>query len=260
MSRIKKIIKLATLPEMSILPGHLAFFVILAIFPITSLLGVISSLFQTSDFLTQIFTYMPDYIEDIITPFFNESINTFNITFIAIGLYVSSNAAYAIITASNTVYKFPKKDYIHQKIKAIFITFWIIILFIISILILAFGNTILNFLTDVTTIGSYILDNYIVIALTQFLVSALVIFIIIKVIYTMAPDGKIYSKNTNIGSLFTTFGILITTVIFSYYFTNIANYDMLYGYLANIAALMLIIYFISYIFILGIIINKYFYE
>ncbi len=260
MSKIKKMIKLATIPEMSILPGHLAFFVILAIFPITSLLGVLSSLFASADYMSQVFSYLPDYLEDILLPFFNESLNTFNITFIAIGLYVSSNAAYAIITASNTVYKFPKKDYIHQKIKAIFMTFWIIILFIISLIVLAFGSSILDFLIGFSSIGSYIAQNIVVITIMQFVLSSFVIFITIKVLYTMAPDGKIFSKNVNIGALFTTLGILLVTTGFSFYFNNLANYEVFYGYLANIAAMMLIIYFISYIFILGIIINNYYYS
>ena len=61
----------------------------------------------------------------------------------------------------------------------------------------------------------------------------------------MAPDQKIKSKYVNYGALFATLSILLLTGGYSFYVTNIANYDVIYGSLANIAILMLLVYFIS---------------
>ena len=50
-SFLKKILELITRPEMKVLPGQLAFFIILAIFPLLTLIGYIGSnisLFSTA--------------------------------------------------------------------------------------------------------------------------------------------------------------------------------------------------------------------
>ena len=84
----------------------------------------------------------------------------------------------------------------------------------------------------------------------------IVIFFLIKLLYTIAPDQKIEHKYTNKGALFTTFMWLILTIVFSYYINNIARYDLVYGNLANIVILMFWFYLLAYVFIIGIIINR----
>ena len=73
-------------------------------------------------------------------------------------------------------------------------------------------------------------------------------------------DKKIKSKFVNYGALFATFAIIIVTTFYSIYVNNVAHYDVIYGGLANIAILMLLIYIISYIIVLGIAINHNYYE
>ena len=80
-------------------------------------------------------------------------------------------------------------------------------------------------------------------------------FIFVKLIYTLAPDKKISSKYVNIGAAFTTIGWTFVTAIYSYYANNMANYALFYGNMSNIIILMIWIYIISYIFVIGILIN-----
>jgi membrane protein len=73
-----------------------------------------------------------------------------------------------------------------------------------------------------------------------------------KVLFTIAPDKKVPANRVNLGAIFTTFGIIIVTDIYSYYITHFAHYDIFYAGLSNIAILMLWIYFLSYIIVIGI--------
>ena len=75
----------------------------------------------------------------------------------------------------------------------------------------------------------------------------------------ITPDSKIPSKDTTKGALFTTFGVTIVTLIYSYYVANFSNYDIFYGGLTNIVIMMMWIYLISYIIVIGISINTHAY-
>ena len=75
-------------------------------------------------------------------------------------------------------------------------------------------------------------------------------------IYVIAPDERIRSKYVNKGSLFTTIGWLIVTVILSYYINNVARFDLVYGNLANIVILLLWFYVLAYVFVIGLQLNK----
>ena len=77
----------------------------------------------------------------------------------------------------------------------------------------------------------------------------------IKILYTMAPDKNIPSNQTNYGALFTTFGWIISTYIYSIYINNYARYSIFYGGLANLIILMLWLYLLAYIFTIGLALN-----
>ena len=83
---------------------------------------------------------------------------------------------------------------------------------------------------------------------------------LIKVIFTIAPDKHIPSKFMNRGAWFTTIGLIISSLIYSYYANNIANYSYIYGNLANIMVLIMFVYVISYLLVVGIALNANIYN
>ena len=83
----------------------------------------------------------------------------------------------------------------------------------------------------------------------------IVTYILLKLLYALAPDTKVSSKTVTKGALFTTIGWMLVTALYSYYANNLANYSVFYGSLANLIILMVWIYIISYILVIGIAIN-----
>ena len=71
----------------------------------------------------------------------------------------------------------------------------------------------------------------------------------------MAPDKKMPSTNVNGGAIFTTIGFILITKLYSFYIAEFANYSVFYGSLANIVILMLWVYFLSYVFVIGMAMN-----
>ncbi|MFV0249890.1 MAG: YihY/virulence factor BrkB family protein [Bacilli bacterium] len=243
---------------MAILPGHLAFFLILAIVPIITVIGFICSMFSISlvDITNFIGEIIPNEVEEILIPFLSNVPNETNIfIFMAIGIFLAANGASTIIVVSNSLYDIENNGYIRRRIKALFLTIILMTAFFIILILLAFGNIIFKFILDLSIFSDVSSQLYYLFILFKWPIAFLVVLFLVKVMYTFAPDKMIPSKYVNSGALFTTICWSIVTAIYSYYASNIANYNLFYGNLSNIIILMIWIYIISYIFVIGIAIN-----
>ena len=132
-------------------------------------------------------------------------------------------------------------------------TIFLVLLFLFILVVPLFGNLII---TAIKNINDSYTDGIIsIINILNGPLSWLIIFFFIKLLYTMAPDINIRSSQTTYGALFTSFGWIISTAIYSFYINNIANYSLFYGSLANIIILMLWTYLLAFIFTIGLALN-----
>ena len=111
MKKIKKFLidlwHVLRLPEMLILPGNLAFFLILSLAPLISLFGLVASSLSlsTSSITNYVSNFLPKEVIEILLPFIDGSgINITNIVLVILGFFVASNGPDSIITASNFLY------------------------------------------------------------------------------------------------------------------------------------------------------------
>ena len=244
-------------PEMLVLPGQLAFFFILSIVPTITLIGYGAGLLNLST----------DVIYNFITTAFNENIaNTLivnpshalgvkYIITILFGYYFASNGAASIIVTSNTIYGIENTSFIKRRIKAFLMTFIIILLFIFMIIVPVLGSKITEMIAYVN-MNQSVTDK--ILSVFNFLrgpITWFIMFVFIKMIYTMAPDKKVESRYVNKGAIFTTVGWVLATNIYSYYIGHYAKYDVFYGGLANIIVLMLWFLILAYILTIGIAVN-----
>lgn len=252
-------IKVLRRPDMVLLPGNLSFFFVLAIIPMLGLISYGASNLNLStdvlyDFIESSFsTEMADIVLGINLGSMNGI--SFFIT-VLLGFYIASNSADAIIVASNTIYHIENKPFFKRRLKAFGMTLLIVILLIFMLIVPVFGNTIINLIKDVNINELITMRIIAVINLLRGPVSWLIIFVIIRIIYAVAPDSKPKNRVINYGAIFTTIGWILGTKIYSSYVTNVADYSVLYGSLASIVVLMIWIYCLSYIFTIGIALNS----
>lgn len=257
-SYLKRILNLITRPEMKILPGQLAFFLVLAIFPLLTLFGYIGSqmISIVEPVINSISQLIPENVLQIVLPFIENSHISGNVMFFMIvGFILVSNGTYSIIITSNELYNIKNEDYIKDRVKAFFMIILLMFLFIFIFVVLAYGNLILDKVMEFDIFKSISNHIYFVFVLLKWPVAFVLIFWILKIIYTISPDEKISSKFMNKGALFTTIGWIITTSVYSYYVSNIANYSLFYGSISGIIVMMIWIYILTYIFVMGIAIN-----
>lgn len=245
-------------PEMLILPGQIAFFIFLSMVPTITLIGYACSYLRLSnDFVqTLMSNVLGGDIADLVTPIITatEITPTFFIT-LGVGYFIASNGMASIIVASNTIYNIKDSGFFKRRLKAIVMELVIVVLFLFILIFPLLGQSLINlihyFNFDAETTS-------IVVNVLHFLsgpLSWVIIFLFIKMIYTMAPDKKIPSRNVNGGAIFTTAGWILVTMAYSYYIAHYANYSVFYGSLANIVILMLWTYLLSYILVIGMAMN-----
>ena len=246
-------------PDMVALPGNLAFFFVLAIIPTLALISYSASILNLStDFLYDFMakSFSSELADLILGVHLSSNMGIRFIITIVIGLYISSNGADSIITASNKIYGIKNKSWIKRRIKALGISLLIVILLLFMLIVPVFGNTITNLIKDVN-LNQGITDKIIsIFSLLKGPISWIIIFLIIKMIYTIAPDKKINTRLINYGVWFTSICWIFGTKLFSWYINNYAFYSVLYGGIANIVVLMIWVYCLCYIFTVGIALNS----
>lgn len=255
----QNLIEVLRRPDMIVLPGNLAFFFVLAIIPLFSIISYGASVLNLSvdflyDFLASSFS---NDIADIILGVNLDS--TMGIQFfitVIIGFYIASNGADSIITASNTIYGIENKGWLKRRFKAFGMSILIVILLVFMLIVPVFGNIITGLVQEVN-FNIKITNRIIaVFNLLKGPISWLIMFVIIRTIYAIAPDRKPRHRVLNYGALFTTLGWVIGTEVYSAYVTGYAEYSHLYGGLASIVVLMIWIYALAYIFTIGIALNS----
>lgn len=250
-------------PEMRVLPGQLAFFFFMTLIPLIALFGGLISVLDlpynsVSDILN---SYFPNGTAKLLETISTKVDINFNlIIFFVSSIVLASNGAHSMIIASNQIYKINDKSYIKRRIKAIFMTLVIIILLLFMLFIPVFGDNIFNFIASLggpSSLKIFVVSCY---KILKYPLSFAFIYWLIKILYIFAPDKRIDRHNVVYGSLFTSATWILVTQIYSWYIENFSNYATFYGSISNILILMLWLYFICYIFVLGMALNVTKYE
>ncbi len=250
--------KIISRPEMAILPGQLAYFFVLSVVPIITLIGYTASFFNLP------FTFIGEFIEnsfsketvELIMPILgNVKFDIKFIFLILVGFYIASDGCKSLIITSNAIYGIETNNKIKTRTKAIVMTMLIVVLFLFILIVPVFGNKIIDLIKYVKTDEAIVRNIEKIFYFLKGPFTWLVMFIFIKIIYTMAPDKKISSISVNRGTIFTTVLWTIMTFIYSYYVTHFARYDLLYAGLSNIVILMLWVYLLAVIFVIGLALN-----
>lgn len=255
---LKNIIDILKRPEMLTLPSTLAYYFVLSVVPVISILLLIAGSFNLSiSYITEFIekNFSPELMK-LITPMFTEQ--TFSIGFviyILVAFFLASNGSNAIIVASNMIFNVPNGHYVKRRIKAFIITLLIFILFTFLLVVPVFGEQILSILTIVGFKNNVLKAIKILYPILNIPITLLVTFYFIKLIYIIAPDEKVKSNYVTKGTLFTAICWFIVTFGYSYYIKNIAKYSVYYAGLSTIVILMVWFYILAYIFVIGLSLN-----
>ena len=255
---VLKIFRLLMKPEMRILPGQLAFFIVITIIPLVALIATITAALSIS---TETIRYVinesfPTEVAGIINGIITgDGINFNIIIFYFSAFLLASNGCYSMINTSNEIYKVKPRKFIPRRLKAISMTFILVFLFLFLVLVPVFGTNIFDILVGILGEGRITILLKKILSIIKYPIVITIIYLNIKLMYVIAPDKEIPSKSTTKGAMFTTVGWVLATEVFAFYIEKFARYDIFYGSISNILILLLWVYLLSYIFVLGMVIN-----
>jgi membrane protein len=255
---IHNFFKVLKRPEMEVLPGHLAFSFVLSLVPSLTILTYIATMLHfdmsfISDFMKNAFS--EDFANLLLgTNMAIKADLNFFITLI-VGYVIASNGAASLITSSNMIYGIKNDSFVKRRIKSFIMIMIIILLFVFLLIFNVFGDKIIEMFKLMDISKKLLVNITLIISVLKGPISWFIIFLFIKILFTMAPDKKIQAREVNKGAIFTSIGFVIVTYIYSAYTTNFAKYDVFYGNLASIVVLMIWFYLLSYIITIGLAFN-----
>lgn len=244
-------------PEMSVLPGNLAFFFMMMLVPLLTILGIIISNLDVgkASVYDALVSNFPNNIANLIISISGESSNTIGVwTLLIASLVLASNGTYSMIVTSNSIYDIKKSSYIKSKIKSVILLLVLIVLFVVLLMIPVISSKVLSFLESLTKTNAATNIYFFLYRILKYPVTFLLVFVFVKILYKFSPT-KSKKKRTSYGAVFTSVLLVIVTWIYSYYIEYFNTYESFYGSISSLLFLMLYLYIISYIFVLGMNIN-----
>lgn len=164
-------------------------------------------------------------------------------------LWASSKGVIGIINGLNSVYKTTeKRSYIRLRFTALLYTLVFLLILILTLGLLVFGNSLFNFVIElVPPLG----DISLFVDVTRWLLGMLLLVLFFMFLYTVIPERKTRMRNELPGAVISAVGWMGFSALYSFYIDNIANYSNIYGSLTAIVLLMLWLYFCMVILFFG---------
>lgn len=206
------------------------------------IMGLFKDITPNSSTYHFITTTLNDLLED-------QHIGIFSFGFLLL-LFYSSNAMIGIIRTFDKSIQEKKTVFLHQRWRAIRLTFILLVLILVSALALFLGKQQL----------SYVLNHVFNMRRAERLswwngvrwgIIICLLFYGIAFIYKFAPNIKKRWKIVSPGSLLATALTLVTTLLFSYWVNNFASYNKIYGSIGTVLIIMVLVYINSLILLIG---------
>ena len=111
----KKMIDMIKSPEMRVLPGQLAFFIVMALIPLVAIIRVLT--IKLGIPLTEIAfgEAIPKDVMKLLNNMDGATMNFNIVTFFILGFVLASNGAHSMIITSNEIYHIKSYDFIYDK-------------------------------------------------------------------------------------------------------------------------------------------------
>lgn len=242
----------------------LAFFLILSIFPfLIALINIVNFLdIINVDNILNLMQYFPNSVKDIVKNFFIElnltsSTELLSISVLA-GLFSASSAINKLIKFINNSYGFEdNRNFFLNRVLAIIFTLLFIFMILLLIVSQVFGKIIFYKFISIFHVDSKII--YFLWIIANSLIPLIYLFLTFSAVYRFAPcppkNDKIKYKTVIPGSLFSTFAVIIATVIFAFYVNNFGKYSITYGSLGGIIVFLIWLFLLSTLILIGAEIN-----
>lgn len=236
----------------------LAFHFFLAIFPTIIFFFTLIPYIPIENFQEELLALlkgvMPDAAYDASLSTLDDIINRQRSGLLSVGfvaaLYFSTNGVNAMFDAfNNTYHSIESRTPIIQRLMAVAITILLSVMVLTSISILIFGQIFLDMLVEYEILR----DGWTIFLLAslKWLITLALIFFMISFLYYAGPAKKVKWRFFSAGSTLATILSIVTSLGFSYFVNNFAQYNKLYGSIGTLIVILLWIQFNAFALLIG---------
>ncbi|MBR3785240.1 MAG: YihY/virulence factor BrkB family protein [Firmicutes bacterium] len=240
--------------------AQMSFYIVLSLVPTLIVLTQILGLLEISlDILVEwIDLYVAPKMADTLLGVIEDrpmGAATSNIIMVLMALWASSRAQFSLMRIANYTYSSGQTTggFFRERFRSIKTMALTLFTIAFVVIILVYGKVIL-----MLVMGPLVEDSIINTLWTwmRWPLAGVLYFLLVSYVYYVLPYEKLGYKEILPGSCFGAVGMLVVTICYSAYANYAVNYDIIYGSLASIVALMFWFYFLSWALGVGIVFNK----
>jgi len=237
--------------------SSLAFNFFLAFFPsiivLFTLIPYIPIVDLQETLMELITTILPPHTNEIAFSTIYDIINNPRSGLLSIGfiltIFFATNGVNSLIEAFNSSYHINEsRSIVKQRLLSLGITFLLSCILMITILLIMFSKTVVNYLISAEIIENKSIEY---ILFGKWMVIIIMLFVGISIIYHFGPTIKKKFQLFTPGSIISTCLIIVTSSFFNYYISNFAEYNKVYGSIGTLIIILLWMYINSIILLIG---------
>ena len=238
--------------------AQVAFFFMLSIVPTMILLSQMLGILNLSP--TVIKEYfdieIPSETINLIKNLFRfEAQTSTNIFLVIAAIWAASRLQYILMRVANYILTEGRDPgtFIRDRARSLVTMILTIVTMVLIVVVFVYGQLVFRFLADRFLIRSVFETIW---TYLRWPIAGGLYLLLISFNYYVLPHNRSRIRDVLPGSIFCAVGMLLVTMLYSYYTSHAVNNNILYGSMASFAALMFWFYFISWVMILGIFFNK----
>ena len=247
--------------RVSVHAAHVAFFILVSIFPF--LMFLISLLQYTplgEDVISSVVKdVVPGYLSTMVNSWLLETYRASNSTILSVtviaALWTGSKGLWGIVYEMDQIYEVRKKrNLLICRLQSIFYTIVFTLMIIISLILLVYGNQIVQL---INTYFPFFREISLIVFLLRSCGSFLVFVIYFLFLYRFVPKHKTTFRNELPGAGLAAFLWIAFSYLYSVYIDSFNSFSSAYGSLTSIVLLMLWLYFCILFIFVGAMLNQY---
>ncbi|MCI9476892.1 YihY/virulence factor BrkB family protein [Anaerovoracaceae bacterium 41-7] len=238
--------------------AQMSFYIMLSLVPTIIVLSQLLGILDISlDFLDEwIGEYVAPGMGDTLRGLLNyKPATTANIVLVIMALWASSRAQFSMMRITNYTYSDGRTtgSFWGERFRAVKTMALTVFTLAFVAIILVYGKLILQLFLGKLVEGTIIDTLW---TWLRWPLAWVLYFLMVSYNYYVLPSEKLPFREILPGSILGAVGMLVVTIVYSYYADYTVNYDIIYGSLASMVALLFWFYFLSWVLCLGILFNK----
>jgi len=244
--------------SLTIRASSIAFNTFLAIFPALIFFFSLIAYLPYENFhvelLKLLYNLMPHHAYQTIQSTIIDTISNKRTGLISLGfimtLYFAVNGVNSMISAFNASQRVEdNRNWFDKRLVSVIILITETVLITSAISLIVFSQWFFNYLLEIELLHKNL--TFYLIVFGKWVISIALLFFAISFLYYFAPIKKMRYRVVSAGSTLATAMVIATSLGFSFYVNNFANYNKIYGSLGTIIILLLWFYFISLVLLIG---------